>query len=496
MQVTGRGGLLPYLDLMAKVELWELAGRLVKARSGSQGWSDGQLVAGVVLVNLAGGSCVDDLRLLESDAGLGALVRQAEVQGMSRQERRAFERRHRKGRQRALPSESALRRFLEASHDESYEAGRKESLAAGVKAYIPKPNAVLSGLMELNAEVVSKMLHWAPLPVATLDMDATLVETTKDEALFCYKHFRAYQPLNVWLAERQLMLWSEFRDGNVPAGHEQLRVFQDALGRLPSSVGKVRLRSDSAGYQWDLLKYCAEGQNKRFGVIDFAVSADVSKEFRQAVHETPSDAWQPLVRRADGMEITTGQEWAEVCFVPNQIGHKKGGPVYRFLAIREPLRQLELSGVEPTQQALPFPVIEQGGVKYKLFGVVTNLEQPGDEVIWWLRERCGKSEEAHSIMKSDLAGGTLPSKFFGANAAWWQIMLLAFNFNSAMKHLVLGGAWASRRLKALRFGFINVVGRIVHHARHMVMKLASCRETTELIIGARQRILALAPLSG
>ena len=62
--------------------------------------------------------------------------------------------------------------------------------------------------------------------------------------------------------------------------------------------------------------------------------------------------------------------------------------------------------------------------------------------------------------------------------------------------LYLGGTWATRRLKALRFGFINVVGRIVHHARHMVMKLAGCRETTELILGARQRILALAPPAG
>jgi len=64
------------------------------------------------------------------------------------------------------------------------------------------------------------------------------------------------------------------------------------------------------------------------------------------------------------------------------------------------------------------------------FGVVTNLELPGDEVIWWLRERCGKSEEAHAVMKDDLAGGRLPSKLFGANAAWWGAMLLALNLNT------------------------------------------------------------------
>lgn len=41
-------------------------------------------------------------------------------------------------------------------------------------------------------------------------------------------------------------------------------------------------------------------------------------------------------------------------------------------------------------------------------------------------------------MKSDLAGGQLPSGLFGANAAWWTLMILALNLSAAMKRLVLG----------------------------------------------------------
>jgi hypothetical protein len=40
---------------------------------------------------------------------------------------------------------------------------------------------------------------------------------------------------------------TDFRDGNVPAGHEQLRVLQEALALLPEGVESVRLRSDTAG---------------------------------------------------------------------------------------------------------------------------------------------------------------------------------------------------------------------------------------------------------
>src|SRR5208337_4737918 len=114
-------------------------------------------------------------------------------------------------------------------------------------------------------------------------MDATLIETHKREALYCYKRFKAYQPLNSWWAEQGLIVHSEFRDGNVPAGHEQLRVLEEAARRLPAGVRKLCLRSDTAAYQQDLLKDCAEGKNRRFGVIEFAIGADVTAAFRQAV---------------------------------------------------------------------------------------------------------------------------------------------------------------------------------------------------------------------
>ena len=65
-------------------------------------------------------------------------------------------------------------------------------------------------------------------------------------------------------------------------------------------------------------------------------------------------------------------------------------------------------------------------------------DQPrhSEELIWWYRQRCGKGEEVHSVV--NLAGGRLPSGKFGANAAWWAMVVLAFNLNSALKQLALG----------------------------------------------------------
>ncbi len=77
-------------------------------------------------------------------------------------------------------------------------------------------------------------------------------------------------------------MYSEFRDGNVPAGYEQMRVLDKALEYLPKGVEQVRLRADTAGYEHDLLKYCEEGKNKRFGKIEFAIGCDVTPEFKEA----------------------------------------------------------------------------------------------------------------------------------------------------------------------------------------------------------------------
>ena len=164
--------------------------------------------------------------------------------------------------------------------------------------------------------------------------------------------FKAYQPLNTWWAEQGLIVHSEFRDGNVPAGHEQLRVLEEATRLLPEGVTKLYLRSDTAGYQQDLLKPCAEGKNPRFGVIEFAIGADVTPEFKRAVAELPETAWQGLDRIVDGERCATDL----VGYVPNWAGMSKTAPDYRFLAIREPLRELDLGDAEQ----LPFPTISLG----------------------------------------------------------------------------------------------------------------------------------------
>lgn len=489
-RLTGLAGLPIYLDLAHVVGLRDSIGSHIQIRSDSQGWTDAQMLTTLILLNLAGGQCMEDLEKLEGDAGFATILHRVETFGMKRSDRRRLERRWRRSKKRKVPSVSAMRRYLAAFHDAAEEVRRESG------AFIPSSSSALLGLSQVNADCAQFLQDQSPEPTAILDMDATLIESHKKQAHHCYKGFRAFQPLNVWWAEQQFLIHSEFRDGNVPAGFEQLRVLKESLELLPEGVQKVSMRSDTAGYQWDLLRYCAEGKNERFGVIEFAVGADVTSAFKKAVSEVNEEDWHSLPRLVKGRLVETDQEYAEVCFVPNASASKKDGPSYRFLATREPLRQMELPGMESDQLSLPFPTItySQEGEprRFKLFGVVTNLDLPGDEVIRWLRERCGKSEEVHAVMKDDLAGGRLPSKLFGANAAWWSVMILALNLNTLMKRLVLGAQWVAKRMKAIRYWIINLPGRLVRGARQLTLKLSSDHPSTPLLLEARRTLASMA----
>ena len=99
-----------------------------------------QMVTALVMLNLAGGESVDDLRVLEKDEGLGWLLLMAELHQMRRAERRAQHNRWRRKRRRTVPSPTTVFRYLDRFHDEAEEAGRRPH-----RAVIPTANDALMG---------------------------------------------------------------------------------------------------------------------------------------------------------------------------------------------------------------------------------------------------------------------------------------------------------------------------------------------------------------
>ena len=87
----------------------------------------------------------------------------------------------------------------------------------------------------------------------------------------------------------------------------------------------MRLRMDSAGYQHDVLKFCATGDGGKRDVIEFTVSNDMTAEFRSAAMEAAEEDWRSLYRNERGKQVASGQEWAEVVHAAMRLLALPGG---------------------------------------------------------------------------------------------------------------------------------------------------------------------------
>ena len=86
-------------------------------------------------------------------------------------------------------------------------------------------------------------------------------------------------------------------------------------------------------------------------------------------------------------------------------------------------------------------------------------------------------ELVHDVVKNELGGGVLPSKYFGANAAWSRLVgMISHNVLVALKRLALPVELWTARPKRLRFLILNTPGRLVRHARRLVLRLAAAAE--------------------
>jgi DDE family transposase len=436
--LTSYGGLPLVVETCEALGLGRLVKQHVRIKQRQRGYSESQYVQSVIAMIAAGGDCLEDIERLRSDGGLKLLLGE-------------------------MPSAEAVRFFLYGFHDERLLEARP-----GQGAFIATETEPLAGLWEVNREVVLKASRKEQPKEATLDQDATVVESHKEQSQMTYLGERGYQPVINYWAEQDLILSDEFRDGNVPAGMDPLSSFLRAVRALPPSVETIYFRSDSAAYQHKLLDKLREGVEHHGNKVPvyFAISADVSEALRGKITSVSELAWKPLRKLTEKGLIEGRKEWAELEFVPSASSVKKDMKPDRYLAIR----------VRPWQGEL-----FSDGNSYHYYAVVTNRwEMGGEEVLRWQRERCGSVEKVHDVVKNDLAGGVMPCGRFYANAAWWRLNCLCYNVISVMKHKALPKSFWPVRMKALRFNLIGVAGKVVSHARMTFLKI------TEGLIGYRE----------
>ena len=387
-----------------------------------------------VILNAVGGECFDDFQRLREDPGLSGMIGHG------------------------IPSPEAARQFLYQFHEEKKIEEAKQRRRGEEIAYIPEETEPLKGLGLVNRALVQEVGRRCPdQRIATVDQDATIIESRKQEALRTYEGERGYQPMLAVWAETNLVLADEFRDGNVPAMMDPLTVAKQAFAALPETVTTYYYRGDSACHESDLINWLrdenrAEGPRGRIG---FAISARMSEALNKAIGKVPEEAWAAY-GQPHPVEI---RECAEVSFVPGEKSEHKDTQPLRYVAIRIRQRQESLFA---------------DGSKVKHFAVLSNMrEWKASRLIEWHREKAGTVEAVHDVLKNELGAGVMPSKYFGTNAAWLRLAAISHNVMTALKRLALPAELLTARPKRLRFLIFNTPGRLVHHARRIVLRLAT-----------------------
>jgi len=420
----------------------EAARQALPRKRSSKGLTQEQMVECVIVLSALGGDCVEDMQRLREDEGLEAMLGYRP------------------------PAPETARQWLDRFHDEGLMEEKENSIQ---RSFIYPESGALAALREPNRQVIKTYVdRVAPGGELTLDVDASLVESQKAGAKYCYEGHRAFQSLVVEWAETGLVLADEFRDGNVPAGRGIKEIVDGAYDMLPAGQWQVRIRSDSAGYQQDVLDHW-DGRGWQF-----AVSADMSQALRRQIEALPDDAWKAWAQEPKGML----REYAEVPYVPSQRYERKDGKPYRYVAVRVRRQQGEL--------------FEDGAI-VRHFAVVSNIwDMDGEELLDWQRGKAGTVEHLHHVLGNELAAGVYPSARHGANAAWLRLQVLTHNLLELLKKLALPLEYHNARPKRLRFAVFTHFGRVVSHAGQMLLKIASIA-WEKLLRLAYRRVLALDP---
>ena len=254
--ITPNSGLTLYLELYRALKIRENVRDLFPKPGSSKGFDANVYVLSILILFLAGGKYIEDIRKIQLDKAL------KKVGNLS-----------------LIPSPDAIGDWM-----------RNNSLEK------------MHALKIIHRRLSKRFLKKVMRKTHTLDIDAFEIVSNKDTAKFTYKFNKGYMPIVGHLAELDWCVGYEFREGNDSPNARNLEFLKQCFKNLPKSHQITRVRIDSAGYQGDIFKFLDKKN------VKFTITGVKTTNIIREIELIKSNDWQPFIDK-DGFK--TNRVYAE-----------------------------------------------------------------------------------------------------------------------------------------------------------------------------------------
>ncbi len=307
----------------------------------------------------------------------------------------------------------------------------------------------LNGFKQVIDAINKKVLSLDDNTEYTLFIDPTMIEANKFDAAKTYMGFKGYRPIIATLNEIPIILFHEFRDGNISGA--TVEVLEDIFNLMPKNKRITHVSIDSEFYSSGVIEYLTSKK------VTFTISADKTSSMKEQVKRI--DNWSEF-KTSDG--IMTDRLIGESIYCM-----EKSDP-FRIVVLKWIKKEADL--------------FEQDTYCYHV--IATNLDIPKEEVIYEYNKRVS-IEGVIKELKIGFGMEDIPTGDYFANTLFFAIGVLVYNTTVIMKEHLLPEEYRTKTIETIRWSVVNIAGRLINHGRRLVLLIASTVD--KLILYERMR---------
>jgi len=338
----------------------------------------------------------------------------------------------------------------------------------------------LRPLVQLNRELVLDTLARLELPRLTLDVDGTVVRTGATVA-WAFRGFNphhrkdpSYYPLLAHIAQTGHVLQLKNRPGNVHDSKQATAFLRDVIDSIRARLGRgvpLEFRMDAAFFQREVLRLLATRG------CAYAIKVGYWSWLPLKQLAAARRHWQPLAPDVTGFE------------------HQLVIPQWK-LRLRVMIYRKHVRHESPKNFQLDLYTPDDGHFEY--YAVATNMALGLPALYAFIGGR-GAQEKTFAELKGEFALDVVPTHHYGANCAWQQLSVIAYNLVRSFQLDTIATprrrsrkrtySYVLRSMRTLRFLIVTRAGRLTRIGGRNVLRLAP-NPATQAIYARLEHALA------